>query len=403
MLVLAGLVLGFIAFIALVNWVISNPKIPRFESVSQPFVVPQYQQLRYEFLSTSPFEGDRMWISVSSGTNGYHCYLYDIERKAVLGELFNASPAFMTRDQSMLLCVSRSPASHSPVALLNKNIKALVRVLLHGKADFSNDDIETVWGLNLQHGGATRLGSLSQGPRSGSSFVPSPSFRYGYNKPTASFETPDLFICDLEKRVLLRRSVDGWPEGWWSDSEIIFKDSTNNFMLYDVAADKSSPLLSAAPVADSFRKGSLPGSPGQGSLFFIWNGKENEFYLTDAHQRWLATNSYLFKIERPGAGLKLMAADFKFEWSDHFTPGGAGYVYSGREPTNRSSGVFFRDLRTQREITLVDSDQSRSFSLPNVYRDTVIYTRSNQLWQVMLNGSNRTRLFPPPGFPTTER
>jgi hypothetical protein len=63
---------------------------------------------------------------------------------------------------------------------------------------------------------------------------------------------------------------------------------------------------------------------------------------------------------------------------------------------DRSSGVFLRDLRSGTNLTLVAPDAGRSFSQPNLYRETVIYVRSNQLWQVGLDGSNRTRLFPPP-------
>jgi hypothetical protein len=118
--------------------------------------------------------------------------------------------------------------------------------------------------------------------------------------------------------------------------------------------------------------------------------------LTDTHKKWQATNSYLIKLERPGAALNLMAGDFKFEWSDHLDPTTIRYVYSGREAGDRTTGVFLRDLGQNTTRTLVVPDESRYFSLPRFYHDGVIYVRSNMLWWIDLNGSNHTCVFPPP-------
>jgi hypothetical protein len=76
------------------------------------------------------------------------------------------------------------------------------------------------------------------------------------------------------------------------------------------------------------------------------------------------------------------------------TPGSL-YLYSGRTAGDRSSAVFLRNLKKNSTTTLVESDDSKQFSIPRFYGNSAIYVRSNTLWRIDLNGSNNTRLFPP--------
>jgi hypothetical protein len=385
---------GLIVLAALLGVLGSARNAPRFRPFRQPFRVRSYQNVYYDFLAPSPFEHDKMWISAWSGTNDQHCFLYDIERKTVLGELFNARPQFITSDQSQVLCLADDPAPRPSSPSASDRLQVFFRNLRRGKFSFMDLNFETVWKVNLERGAAARLGSFSD-LYSADSFAPSPSSRFAYCKPPI-LPSSELFICDLQAQTLSRRLVDGWPAGWWSDSEIIFKGTNSDYFCYDVLTEKRELVFSAAAVIEAFAKASLGFSPAQANLFSTWNGHENEFYLTDFSPRWLATNCYLFKIERAGPALKLVAARFKFEWSDHFAPGGTRYVYSGRDSGVRSSGVFLRELDRNIDHTLVPPDASKSFSLPNFYHDSVIYARDNKLWQVDLSGSKSTQLFPPP-------
>ncbi|HKX62018.1 MAG TPA: hypothetical protein VJS65_09235 [Verrucomicrobiae bacterium] len=86
----------------------------------------------------------------------------------------------------------------------------------------------------------------------------------------------------------------------------------------------------------------------------------------------------------------------KFEWSDSFDATGQFYIFTGRRSGEGSSAVRMRDLRSGRETVLVPDDGAKRFSLPNLYRNDVIYVRSNALWRISLTGSNAVRLFPPP-------
>jgi hypothetical protein len=331
-----------------------------------------------------------MWFALIGGTYHFQCFLYDMDHHTILGELLNASPIFMNRDQSKLLCVQHTKGTRSLQAWLS----ALRQRITHpmGGSRSLPVVIESLWVLDLNRNTATRIAKVFKSP---SEFQPSPGFRFGYTQ--ASEVLGQWFLlCDLEKPTMTRINVAGYPQGWWDENQIIIKDPTNNFVLYDVRTQKRSPLWTAAQVAEFFDKMNIPGDPAAASLFSIWNGKENDFYLTDLHKKWLAVESYLIKVERPGAALKLVSRSFKFEWSDHLDPTGTWYVYSGRQSGQASSAVFLRDLRNNTDRTLVPSDGGGYFSIPRFYRDGVIYTRSNMLWQISLDGSNQARLFPPP-------
>jgi hypothetical protein len=175
------------------------------------------------------------------------------------------------------------------------------------------------------------------------------------------------------------------------------KATNDDLVLYDVVALKLSPLLSAQKVAAFFAGAGLTNNAAKAQPFPMWNGRENDFFLTDGNSRWSAKESYLIKIERPDGTLKLLDQHFKFEWSDHFDASGKYYLYSGRQSGQTNSAVYLRDLTTHQTRELVSPDPaSNDFSIPQFYRGSVIYMRSNAIWEIGLDGSNNRRIFPPP-------
>jgi hypothetical protein len=375
-----------------------DPKAPTFHpAVSQPLISP-YIGLSYEFLTQRPFEGGKMWITVFSLPHENHRYLFDIARRQIVGELFNADPIFMNGDQSRLLCRRRASGKHP----LREKVANFIERITRGKIRFPpywSEDAETFWLVDLKRDSPDRVGGVSQVPGGGTSFVPSPDFRYGYGflKPSGILQKPGFFLCDLEKNVFTRIGVDDWPVGWWDETSIVIKDPNDNFVRYHVVTGKVSLLLSAAQVAAYFEQANIKEDPSKFNLIFVWNGHENDVYLTDIHKKYQGLESCLVKVERPAATPKLVSRNFKFEWSDHLHPTGNYYLFSGRESGHGSSGVFLRDLasNTNRQLIPPDGD-SKYFSIPRFYGNSVIYIRSNMLWQVDLNGSNSARLFPSP-------
>ncbi len=186
------------------------------------------------------------------------------------------------------------------------------------------------------------------------------------------------------------------PLGWWDNSNIIVRDTNDNLILYDVPSGKTTDFLSAARLTKFLEEMQIwDERPGAVSLLCDWNGRENEFYLADTEKRLQAGTSFLIKIERPGAALKLLNREFKFEWQGELDRAGTRYVYSGRLPGQGISGVYLRDVTAKTNRMLVIPDNDTAFTHPRLFRDSLIYLKSNMLWRIDLNGSNRTRLFPP--------
>jgi len=382
------------AVVLLIAWLRSDPDAPRFKPAQTQPVFKSDTLVSYHRLSSRPFEGGKMWISAWSGTNEYRYFLYDIEHKNILGELFNADAAFMTSDQTKLLCVQRVSWARRP---LGDKTLAIIAPLFRGKRSFPRRgaDLETFWILDLKRNSAVKIGTAVSHPGLGIDFQLSSDFRYAYNRAAALPGENELFLCDVEKRVLARINVGGWPAAWWDARNILVKEPDDDFVLYDVVTGKSSLLLGASNITAFLEQNRIPDDGSKLNVFFTWNVRENVFYLTDPYKKWQATESFLARIERPEATLKLLSSQFKFEWSDHLDSIGRYYLYSGREAGQASSGVFLRDLRSNTNRVLVAPDDRERFAIPNFYRDGVIYRRSNALWRIDLSGSNCTRLFPP--------
>ncbi len=378
------------------KWLMLDRTAPGYQVARVQPAIGKLQDIFYEFLNPSPFEGGKMWISLSANSNDFHCYLYDIDRRLVLGELINASPCFLNHDQTILLCAQRKAPPMDPT---RARIIEVIKKISGGRIDLasSKNDTETFWALDLRRNAATRLGQDQQWRGAGSSFFPSPGFRYGYNKPTASFTEPGLIVCDLEKNEFRKDPVDAWPVGWWDDHQIMAKATNNDFVLYDVLTRQISPFLRKSQIKEFYESNGITCDAAAAKAFFMWNGCENEFYLTDGNSRWSAVASFLAKIGRPGPTLTLVSPDYKFEWSDHFNAAGDRYLYTGRDSGKTNSAVYLRDLHTgrTRELVAPDPNNRQLFSIPFVYNDRGIYLRSNMLWQVDLDGGNNRRLFPP--------
>jgi hypothetical protein len=70
-------------------------------------------------------------------------------------------------------------------------------------------------------------------------------------------------------------------------------------------------------------------------------------------------------------------------------------VYCGETETGDSSAVYLYDLSTSQTTAIVPGKKTEGyFSIPNFYRDNIIYIQNNMLWAVEFDGSNRRVLFP---------
>jgi hypothetical protein len=372
----------------------SDSNAPRFVSAAPGFKIGAPNQLAYNFLLPSPYEAGLLWISTFDRKGVPRTYLYDIEQKKVLGELTNGWPSFGNRDQSKVLLTGHS-------ASLKEKFFQLIDRITGGKLKLANRMQEESFEVfDRKKNRSVPVGRVYQFIGTGSRWYPSPTFRYGYTRPTGSPET-DVYLCDLEKSRMTKIIIHGYPVGWWNESAILYKSDHYDLTLYDVVKNQSSILLSADKIKEFCRQNQLSDDPtnNQVAPFPTWDGQQYQFYFTHNHKRWEATNSFLAKIERPSGKLKLIAADFKFEWSDSFDPTGRYYVYSGREFSDgdKVSAVYVRDLQTGETRTLAEDSGINRHSIPHWYGNGAIYSRSNMLWQIKLSETNATRVFPPPG------
>jgi hypothetical protein len=230
--------------------------------------------------------------------------------------------------------------------------------------------------------------------------VPAPGFRYGYTRPSTSFGTGQIFICDLQSNLFTRVTIDGDPEGWWNDHTILFKDSLHNLKLFDVATHATSTLLTAEAISASLQELGLSPKAAALAVLCHWNGRDYDVLLTeDKEKNW--GDSFLVRAERGESKvvLKLISRAFKFQWGGHFNAERTLYLYEGENgPPGRggNGAVFIRDMADGSSRTVVPPDNGGQYSLPRFGGEGVIYWRKRLLWQVDLNGSNNVPLLTQP-------
>ncbi len=366
-----------------------NANAPQFKRLRTPLSLQPSHHIGYDFLSPRPFDGGKMWIYSASNNSNIGALLYDIEDRKVLGQLTNAWPVTMI-DRSNLLCVG----SVSGWKLKERLVSLVARISLGRiKPPLPPPEAQRYWVLDLEKNYALRMGELPRRPNS--TFQPSPDLRYGCTHLHGMGLEDDIYVFDFKERSIKKLDVHGWPSGWWDDRNILVFTTNNDFILRDVRTEKTSPFLGSERIAAFLRDNMISENPAMTRAYCIWSGRQNDFYLTDTRQRWLADESFLVKVERPDGKLKLLAHRFKFEWSDHFDPTGRYYLYSGREAGAASDGVFLRDTHSGTNRTLVQPAGDRYFSIPRFYGDSIIYLRSNMLWKISLDGTKNVQLFPP--------
>jgi hypothetical protein len=320
--------------------------------------------------------------------------LYQINERTVMGEITNGWP-LLAVDRSTLLC-SQSLAPQRSVAAIWQQLVGL----LSSRPRVSGSDPQRYFLLNLEKDTALEMGVLPQHP---SSIVqPSPDLRFAYVFSIGGGPAPQVQCFDFKRGEIRELYIKGWPAGWWDQTNLLVTTTNNDFVLYDVTTRKMTPLISSSNLATFLKEHDITEDPTKARPFFQWNGQENEFYLTDTYKKWSADESYLIKVERSDARLTLLSTKFKFEWSDQFDQTGRYYAYSGRDSGKASDGVFVRDLQTGTSQIAVAPTKNTSFSIPRFYGDWIIYSRSNRLWKINVDGTENQLLFPPSPSQATE-
>ena len=390
---LFGLVCLLVLALVLVTLTSPSPNAPKFVPLRSP-LTGTYAQMDYDWGGAVPVQDGNVWIETWSSPTNWHCYLYNVTDRLLVGELFRATPIFSYPDQSKLLCEGYSLEGSWRWKLsrwLDKFPpgKALARKI---------NQVETFWVLNMKDGSAEPVGSVSQLPGSGSSFVPSPGFRYGVNRPTTSLGGHELFLCDLASNLFTKITISGQLVGWWDEHTLLVHDEGNNLVLTDVTTHQTNTLLSAEATAEFMQKIGLPrGSADKGWWGSNWSGRGYDFFLTlESEKNW--GESFLLKLDRSERTLKVVKRNFKSQHLGFLDAEATHYLYEGENGVRGrggNGGVYLRDLSDDSLKTLVPPDNAGQYSLARFCGDGVIYIRKNVLWRVDLNGSNNAPLFQP--------
>jgi hypothetical protein len=209
----------------------------------------------------APFHTSKAWIGTYLDRSSQHFFLYDLDERKILGELFNGGAAFLNGDQTKLLCGGAA----APVTSISQKIAGYLNHIVRGKSFIKTNRVETFWILDLKNNSARRIGELSQIPGTGSHWAPAPGFRYGYNVPNnTNDEGFAFFLADLDKEKFERIKLNGSVRGWWNEHSILIKDAANNYVLFDINSRETSSLFTARTVADALKAAEIPDDPGVG-------------------------------------------------------------------------------------------------------------------------------------------
>lgn len=373
----------------------SNPRAPRFVPVqSQPS--GPYKRMDYGWGEFAPVRDGKVWIwTVPAATNGHNQqFLYDLNGRRVVGELLNANPVFANREQTRLLCEGYGLFDGLRWKIGKWSQKSRFGNTINRWLDLGNYD-EVFWILDLRNNSAVKLGKVSQFIGTGSYFVPSPGFRFGYNRPTVNAGF-DVAVCDLESNRFWKVKIGGEPLGWWDEKNILLKDATNNFRLFDVVRGVATNLFSSQLMMERLKGLGLSADPSDITAIRHFNGDGNDILLTlESQKNW--GRSFLAKVDQSDLSFRLLCADFQFQWGGHFDKDCTHYVYegeSGGPGKGGNGGVYLRSLTNNTTMTLVEPDNGGQYSLVRFCDDGVIYWRKRLLWRVDLDGSNNAPLIP---------
>jgi hypothetical protein len=380
---------GLLVVLALVFWLAPDPNAPKFVALTQQ-PTGHYIQTSWDWGGAIPVRDGKMWVYATSSTTNQRCFLYDLDSGLVKGELLRGSPVFGNAEGTKLLCHGYGLGNS-----LRRRLTAWLQTVQSARGLVKKlHNEETFWVLDLRDNSAMQVGHVFQNVGFGSSFVPSPSGRYGFNKPTANSDKPEFVVCDLESNRFFTVQLAGDLRGWWDEQHILVKEPQKDFVLFDVVTRQTNELFSVETISNLLTKLNLPGNAAELSTWSWWNGRDYNFIFAAAKERnW--GRSFVLRAEHSNPELRPFSSDFKFQWLGRFDADGTHYVYPGESgPPGRGGdgGVYLRNLTNNTTVTLVAPDNGGQYSLPRFFGDGVIYSSNGLLWRVGLNGSNNVPL-----------
>ncbi|PYM12857.1 MAG: hypothetical protein DME18_10340 [Verrucomicrobia bacterium] len=76
-----------VAILFLVLLRLTESNAPQFKRLQTPPFVQPSNHVSFDFLSPRPFEGGELWIHATSSRTNFESFLYDLNRRKVVGQL----------------------------------------------------------------------------------------------------------------------------------------------------------------------------------------------------------------------------------------------------------------------------------------------------------------------------
>jgi hypothetical protein len=371
-----------------------SPDAPRYVTeLSQP--VGPFGTEMYDWGASIPFQDGKFWVTTTLTRTNRHVFLYNLDKRKVDGELFNAGPVFANHDQTKLLCAGYA----SPVTTFKQRAAALINRLSSRSSILRTNRVETFWILDLRDNSAVRVGELSQFPGTSSRWRESPDSRFGFNVPNNAGEDHLFFLCDLDDDRFDEIMFEGKLAGWWDDHEILAQDASNNFVLFDLRKRETTLLFSAGHLNQMLASLGLTNHAADLGVFPHWNGHEYDFYLMAPKVSRDSGECALLRTGRANPAFTVFSRDFKFGYLGMFDDAATHYLYEGESGATGRGGngaVILRDLSDNTERVLIPPDNGGQYSVARFYGNSVVYWRKRVLWRADINTTNSSRLFPTP-------
>lgn len=382
---IAALIFAFsLLFIGALIWLGNKGRDIRTPELRKARLRSSYLYVGYPFHEQNPFPGGKVWLWATTNPQTLgSSFLFDLEKNEILGEA-DASPEVYNETDKTFLFGSREVADSS------RAVDNILSALPRDKKRVNTEAID-YWIMKEGQPGLTRVTTCFEHRGAGGGSQASPLGNYFRARTT----TGEHFVIDIKnaKRIDLP-ATESWMGGWWSDDEALFMDSKQNLILFNMKTLKPETLLSIDQINAFLKANGLAATTAQFGIRQAWDGDHFEFYIVDEYYR--TGLGWLIKIDKPTRSLKLVDRNFPFHRTGKLNGKGTRYVYSGETNTGDGNAVIVYNIEARTSSTLVAGSATETYySLPNFYKDRIIYVQKQAIWSVNVDGSGRRQLFPP--------
>ena len=215
------------------------PTAPKFRRGAVP--EGPFLNLRYPFLDAVPISEGLTWVAYNPTTNSFRLFFLDVKDGTVLGELVGAEAEAIDKRSARVFCKTLQP----PRAGLIRRVYTLVERFAPNLLPAEKD--EMFWVINLRSGKAKLIGHA---PATQMTVMksPSPDFTKVFDVDQHGPKGCVVRLFDLSVAKLEKHDLPGWPLGWWSETEILYKIEGGGLGVYDIRSKLSGTILSVEAI-----------------------------------------------------------------------------------------------------------------------------------------------------------